>query len=125
MNHEKTSDFEINKRIFPHTRDYNKCEDVMEQKNPNKDALMWGDGTNWFEFNPCNSWADMGPLIVEHEITILFDGDSVEVSYEFDGIESVHGTDETLSHYISGDKKDILRMAAICYLKLMQNKVNK
>lgn len=76
MKYEEMSDFDINKRVFPHTIDYGKCEDVMAQKNQSRGALMWGDGANWFEFDPCNNPSDAWPIIVENKIeTGWFCGD--------------------------------------------------
>lgn len=64
------SDFEINKSLFHFTRDFGKCEDIMQKNNPNRSAVMWGDGANWFEFNGCNNPLDMWPIILENNIVI-------------------------------------------------------
>lgn len=64
MNYDEMSDFEINKRVFPHTRSFEKCEDIMQNKNTGRNGFMWGDGANWFEFDPCNNPSDAWPLLL-------------------------------------------------------------
>lgn len=105
------SDFEVNKAIFPFTKYFGKCKDIMQKKNPNRSAVMWGDGANWFEFDGCNSWADMGPIITDKAITINRDTCQVHVSSYF--AEHIK---------VSVPPSKTLRAAAIVFL--MMNGVN-
>ena len=105
------SDFEINKTIFPFTKDFGECKDIMQKKNPNRSAVMWGDGARWFEFDGCNNPADMWPIIYNS-------GMSIQAPDEY--FDEWHTS--KLGVNISYCHKNPLRAAAIVFL--MMNGVN-
>jgi len=110
------SDFEINKTLFPFTKDFGECKDIMQKKNPNRSAVMWGDGANWFEFNGCNNPLDMWPIILENNIVIT--------PCMGANIGDATGYSEHQNPVISefNDNSKALRAAAIVFL--MMNGVN-
>lgn len=65
MNYSELSDFEINKEVFLKTQYY---DEVMDKPVKGKSSVHWGDGCNWYEFDPCNSPADAWPIIIENKI---------------------------------------------------------
>ena len=68
-NYKEMSDFEINKAVFFLSGiDY---EDVIV--SPQKvtgSSIQYGDGANWYEFDPCNNPSDAWPIIVKNNIAI-------------------------------------------------------
>ena len=130
MNYESMSDFEINKAVFPLTRNYGKCEDVMAQKNPDRGALMWGDGANWFKFDACNNHNDMWPIIVDNGIsTINLKGTTQWFAcsqVEFETIcMSPDGSDNGISAFYTKyeyHNTNPLRAAAIVFLMMQEEK---
>lgn len=70
------------------------------------------------EFDYCNNPADAWPIILENNITLLFnDMGDCEVSFDYRRTD----TDEVLTSWLNveKDKKDkVLRAAMICFLKL-------
>jgi hypothetical protein len=78
MNYNDMTDFEINKLVFKNSDLYFKCEDAMKNKLPIKEGIMWGDGANWHEFDPCNNPSDAWPIILENKINIAFAASSDE-----------------------------------------------
>ncbi|MGO2317480.1 MAG: phage protein NinX family protein [Vibrio toranzoniae] len=105
-NYDDMSDFEINKRVFRYSRDFGKCEDAMKLKNPNRSGFMWGDGANWFEFNPCNNPSDAWPIIAGNGVSIDFWG-------EFWGADIQRDCEIAFEH----EDKNPLRAAMVCLLK--------
>lgn len=59
MNYSEISDFEINKAVGMATGDATVSEPVFNQVIRN---------SNGKQFDPCNSWADAGPIILENRI---------------------------------------------------------
>ena len=62
MDYETASDFEINKAVAEALGSYGICDrrgDVLVRNKP---------------FDPCNSWADAGPIIVENKGCISYAG---------------------------------------------------
>ncbi len=69
------ANFEVNLCLFGYSEYFKSCKDVMG-KNPERDAVAWGDGTNWHEFEPTNNWTHLMPIVVKlgsHSLTILGD----------------------------------------------------
>lgn len=62
MNYSELSDFEINKAVGCVTGEANNSEDVFNLVIRN---------TNGNKFDPCNSWADAGPIIEKSGIGIM------------------------------------------------------
>lgn len=62
MKYAEMSDFEINKAVGMATGEATVSEPVFKQVIRN---------SNGREFNPCNSWADAGPIIVENGIGLM------------------------------------------------------
>jgi len=100
INYDELSDFEVNKRL--------------------RRLLVKAEGKFIIRADYCNSWPDIGPLILEHNITLLECNDEYEVSYDFNGVESTHGTDEVLTHTIDTYKSGVLRAAAICIIMKLE-----
>ncbi|WBG90043.1 DUF2591 domain-containing protein [Pantoea piersonii] len=88
MNYSEMSDFEINCAVaralgMSHAFFFSKSEDdFCEGIEPNKRGPIWQSGkymvngyrvSNGNCFNPCNSWADAGPIIKDHQICLSFD----------------------------------------------------
>lgn len=68
MNYAEMKDHEINLGVL---KKYIPYEDLVS--GPLDDgSIMWGDGANWHKFNPCNSWADAGPIIGKENISLIF-----------------------------------------------------
>lgn len=118
------SDFEINKTLFPFTKYFGKCKDIMQKKNTNRSAVMWGDGANWFEFDGCKSWEDMGPIISDNEISLIRDVSTTPVVWEAVGKAwFTHlGIESSLGRSFEAVNPNPLRAAAIVFL--MMNGVN-
>jgi len=83
MNYSELSDYEINNAVAvalgaKMVNAYS-VKDVREsiQYDLNGTTLLvtrgFGDGPN--RFDPCNSWADAGPIIEKYRISILFDAE--------------------------------------------------
>lgn len=73
-NYSEMSDFEINGMVAAATQrigDYTQARGltfIHEYGEPTGEfgAICLG----WKEFDPCNSWADAGPIIEEHDISL-------------------------------------------------------
>lgn len=71
MNYTKMTDFEINKAVLKLSIPY---EDICElEQIGHGQSVAWGDGYNWYNYDPCNSWADAGPIIEKHLICLAAD----------------------------------------------------
>lgn len=90
MNYSEMSDFEINCAVaralgMAHAFFFSKSEDdFCEGIEPNQRGPIWQSKeylvngyrvSNGNCFNPCNSWADAGPIIEKQRITIAYDGE--------------------------------------------------
>lgn len=65
--YENMSDFEISKEVFFKAGvDYQDCIAT----NSKGSSVHYGDGANWYEFNPCNNILDSWPLITDNNICI-------------------------------------------------------
>ena len=121
MNYESMSDFEINKAAFLLAAKLGLLdfEDVMQNKNPDSDAVMYGDGANWYAWNGCNNPSDAWTIIIENEISIV---DPVSCGLDEKWIAS--------KFYPKFNKKDIdwddknpLRAAMIVFLRMNEGEV--
>lgn len=115
--YDEMSDFEINKLVASSIKIkfYDRCgyieiDDALEGIRTGSDEFK--------EFDPCNSWDDMGPIIVENDITIspslgawLHDGKSHGYNNDSYDIGKI---------YESSDKK-LLRAAAIVFLMIKES----
>lgn len=63
----KMSDFEINLSVAKLTINY---DDLSPSPLSGTPVVQWGDGSNWHHFDPCNSWADAGPIISSNRIML-------------------------------------------------------
>lgn len=66
MNYKGMNDFEINLLVAKLTLEF---EDITTVPMMGM-SVRWSDGANWHHFNPCNSWADAGPIIKNNRIPI-------------------------------------------------------
>lgn len=122
------SDFEINKTLFPFTKYFGECKDIMQKKNPNRSAVMWGDGANWFEFDGCNNPAHMWQIITENGISLI----KLKVGYvavspnwdyiDLNGDSNIENCCIGLRGVVDYGHEKPLRAAAIVFL--MMNGVN-
>lgn len=79
MNYSEMSDFEINGMVAAATQRSGDCTQargvtfIHEYSEPTGEfgAICC---LGWKEFDPCNSWADAGPIILENKIDITFEG---------------------------------------------------
>lgn len=62
MNYSEMSDFELNRAVGMATGDATVSEPVFNQVIRN---------SNGKQFDPCNSWADAGPVIEKNKICIM------------------------------------------------------
>lgn len=67
MDYSKLSDFDINLRVAEIVVDY----DCISRLPYTDMAVHWGDGANWYVFNPCNNPADAWPIITSNRIGIV------------------------------------------------------
>lgn len=74
-----------------------------------------------FNFDPCNSWADAGPIITENQISIIFDADSViEPPAHWVMCRHVSDKGDITEHY--GRPDSPLRTAMIVFLMMQEQK---
>lgn len=69
IDYSQLSDFEINKRVASKLKQITRIL-VPFVGNENKAVQVVKNGV-WCWFNPCNTWSDAGPIIVEHRIGII------------------------------------------------------
>jgi len=116
MNYNEMSDWEINHKAFllGVRQGLFEFEDIMSKPNPDRSAIMYGDGANWFEWDGCNNASDAWSIIVENTIDIQF------------AEENLGGIGQ-ISKYIEGntdfiyefrDNKRALRAAMIVFLMM-------
>lgn len=99
------SDFEINKRVWIETGLAKSSEPLLKSVFTSQGKI----------FNPCNSWADAGPIIVESRIMINpYCADEMwksEVQVSHDGF---------MTTYATAYDKNPLRVAMIVYLMMRE-----
>ena len=96
MDYETATDFEINIAVAEGLGAYGFCGlwgDVLVKNTP---------------FDPCNSWADAGPIIVKNKINITFGADLC-------GSQTLHN-----NKFIESVDKNPLRAAMIVFLKMKE-----
>lgn len=117
MNYESMSDFEINKAAFLLAAKLGLLdfEDVMQNKNPDSDAVMYGDGANWYAWNGCNNPSDAWTIIIENGIAPLAENGRI-----------YGATTDTYEYYeprgnliYSCEDENLLRAAMIVFLMKM------
>ncbi|WP_312465734.1 phage protein NinX family protein [Atlantibacter hermannii] len=133
MNYSEMSDFEINCAVvralgMSHAFFFSKSEDdFCEEIEPNERGPIWQSGkylvngyrvSNGNCFNPCNSWADAGPIIQEHGISLYHSDGSWQAEMEYEAPVGAFGTDETCSQFV--DHKNPLRAAMIVFLMMQE-----
>lgn len=106
MNYEEMSDFEINCKVAGISLDY---EDLILTPIGSSSFVQWGDGYNWYKFDPCNSWADAGPII-----------ESNGISLKRDPADRWLSNSDVEIHYVVD--KNPLRAAMIAFLMIQENK---
>lgn len=104
MNYAEMSDFEINKLVGSATCEATVSEPVFNQVIRN---------SNGKEFNPCNSWADAGPIIEKNRISIEFDGDDTAQWCHTISCEGLYGIEY---------QSNPLRAAMITFLLIQESK---
>lgn len=116
MNYEEMSDLEINKRVAMHLGHSVSNE---HECSVNGDCFIL---TNELEvrvkFNPCNNWADAGPIIYENEITIAKhvssdDWEAYGGGYQVDYCHQIESYKQ--AEFVS---ENPIRAAMICFLKM-------
>ncbi len=129
MDYAEMTDFEINCAVaitlgMSHAFFFPKSEDdFCEGIEPKDRGPIWQSGkyevkgyrvSNGNCFNPCNSWADAGPIIERKRISIEFDGDDTAQWCHTISCEGLYGIEY---------QANPLRAAMITFL-LMQEAVN-
>ena len=112
-NYSDLSDFEINHSVAEKAIDFEELIGVPMFGN----AVRWGDGANWHHFNPCNSWADAGPIIVANAIDLIQDNGQGCALATPSAVMMMQGEDV----YIEQDPNP-LRAAMIVFLKMKESK---
>jgi hypothetical protein len=102
------SDFEINKRLA----ELLGWKVVNDNPTPNKGLLVVSSEDQCRAIDYCNSWADMGPLMVEHSISL----NKIEDEWEAHNGEIDQGGLVVANIYLM--HKNPLRAAAIVYLMM-------
>lgn len=122
--YESMSDFEINLKIATILSNESKgglvCEDQAASLKSKSSSALIHDIVNQWEVNYCNSWADMGPLMIEAGISIQL----VDVTLELEGsaYKWAEGHDMEITESNFEDNGKALRAAAIVYLMLKEDK---
>ncbi len=114
MNYEEMSDFEINLKVS----EFVDFGDLIVSSNGSEVNILEIEGLFSVipigEFDPCNNWADAGPIMLENGIGISkydLDEDDPLNGYWFSGHDS-------LDSELWIDDKNPLRAAMICFLKM-------
>lgn len=102
MNYAEMTDFEINKLVGSSTGEATVSEPVFNQVIRN---------SNGKEFNPCNSWADAGPIIEANGIGIM----PMLVGWRA-------ATERGFRDYTSIAHENPLRAAMIVFLMMQESK---
>lgn len=116
MKYSDLSDFEINKKAFllGVKLGYFDFEDIMQNKNPNCNAVMYGDGLNWHKWDGCNRANDAWPIMRENGIATMAEGGKL-VGATTDSYETYEAYGNVVhTHY----DKNPLRAAMIVFLMM-------
>jgi len=80
MNYQEMSDFEINAEVGALTGEAKNSEPMLN-------LVIRGNGR---KFDPCNSWADAGPIIQENRISLFASDDEGKWMAQFINYKTVH-----------------------------------
>lgn len=112
MNYSEMTDFEINLSVF---------ESLFGKMGDDRNMLrVWQQG----KFQPCNSWADAGPIIQSNLIDLeaLYDfTDDTEHEIEPTGVWAARGVTKFFEHPRS-ESANPLRAAMIVFLMMQESK---
>lgn len=97
MDYSEMSDFEINKAVGESTGEALNTEETLNLVIRNSTGRR---------FDPCNSWADAGPIIQKNSISLISDWNE----------EGVWGA--TFQPWIYSEHENPLRAAMECYLMM-------
>lgn len=125
MKYSDLSDFEINKKAFllGVKLGYFDFEDIMKNKNPNCNAVMYGDGLNWHKWDGCSRAKDSWPIIVTNEISIIRDVSTNDVWEALPkGWITMNGFESSIDNKLSYIDKNPLRAAMIVFLMMNEGK---
>ncbi len=119
MNYSDMSDFEINCAVAK-AMGMNVTQGISFVGAPiGGETLRWVKNNNTDErFDPCNSWADAGPIIQESGISLYHSNGNWEAEFEYSAPVGGFGTDETCSKFISD--KSPLRAVCIVFLMMKE-----
>ena len=107
--YEEQTDFEISKRVAELHGDYAILSDDNETLVISKNPFDYTP----CPFNPCNSWADIGPIIFEHKIELLY--------YEDDLIKGWWARYAFNGPFDSDVMDNPCRSAAITFIKMRES----
>ena len=105
MNYSELSDFEINKRVGMITLSFT---EISLNQYRDRDFFEYCNDSGWQEFDPCSNPADAWPIIVENEISLLFNWNE----------SGIHGA--TSSPTSEHENTNILRAAMIVFLMMRE-----
>ena len=115
-NYKEMSDFEINKAVFFLSGIY--YEDVIvSQQKVTGNSIQYGDGANWYEFNPCNNPSDAWFIIQQYKISLYLD-DGLSFAFNGENINQYGGDVESYDYEYSDS--NILRAAMIVFLMMKE-----
>lgn len=117
MKYEDMSNDEIDLRVSSYFQEL-----IARYRDGRFSSILRKDG--WRKWSACNNPSDAWPIIVENNISILFDGDDCEVSYDYEAPVGKFGTNEILTWHIDVKKEEALRAAMICFLKMKDAETN-
>ncbi|WP_145055727.1 phage protein NinX family protein [Mixta calida] len=104
MDYSKMSDFEINKAVGESTGEALNTEETLNLVIRNSTGRR---------FDPCNSWADAGPIIAANKISIDFDADGYKPPQN-----AWCKTSSPCGQVYYGGEKEPLRAAMIVFLMM-------
>lgn len=103
---------------YTHSGSGNRCEVFVSETGKKYVGVSLN---NQFKFDPCNSWADAGPIIAEHQISIIFDADSmIEPPAHWVMCRHVSSSGDVAEYYEQPNKP--LRAAMIVLLMMKESK---
>lgn len=114
MNYDEMSDFEINLAVAK------KLGLVVSAESNGHNAVdaRCDDGYHaWFTIDYCNNWADIGPIIEKHGITLEYDYD-LKPDAEWWSCVAFGDFGKVECNYLSNPR----RAAAICFLMMQESK---
>lgn len=116
MNYNEMTDLEINKAVSKYFKSQIFLNIFGEpvRLEPNPAATYTGNDFDEVPFDPCNSWADAGPIIQEYGIELGYDGITWQASASLRGIEPY---DDWKSY-----PESPCRLTMIVFLMIMERK---